>query len=247
MKTYQKHRVDIHHCDASGNLKASAMLKFMQECSTLQLENSSISQKKLVEAGKSYVLCRLNMSVYQPVHVYDEIEIATWPSESRGLSLIRCYQARLDGNIVAEAITVWGIIDIETRHLCRVSEFTLDIETEPALELDSPTRIHIPNDLNLSLVGERTIVYSDLDLNGHMNNTNYPDMLCDFIPDMHNKRILMLGINYVSEVVGSEVLKVYLAHNDGQYYIRTVRQDGTTNCEAIIMPENIRPVYNPEL
>ena len=27
MKTYQKHRVDIHHCDASGNLKASAMLK----------------------------------------------------------------------------------------------------------------------------------------------------------------------------------------------------------------------------
>ena len=142
---------------------------------------------------------------------------------------------------------MWGIIDIETRHLCRVSEFTLDIETEPALELDSPTRIHIPNDLNLSLVGERTIVYSDLDLNGHMNNTNYPDMLCDFIPDMHNKRILMLGINYVSEAVGSEVLKVYLAHNDGQYYIRTVRQDGTTNCEAIIMPENIRPVYNPEL
>lgn len=243
MKTYTKFKVDIHHCDSSGNLKTSALLKFMQECSTAQLADTPMNQTKLVDSGKTYVLCRLNMSIYKSVGPYSEIEVSTWPCESRGLSFIRCYQARLDGNIIAEATTVWGIINIEARKFCRVSDFDIGIETEEPLELDSPNRIHIPSDVNLGLVGERTVVYSDLDMNGHMNNTVYPDMLCDFIPGMGNKRILMLGINYSSEAKEGEVLKIYLGESDGQYYIRTQKGDGSTNCEAILMTENIAPVY----
>ncbi len=244
MKTYEKFRADIHHCDASGSLKASALLKFMQECSTLQLENSSMSQQKLLEQKKSYVLTRLNMSIYKSICAYDEIEVATWPCESRGFSFNRCYQARLDGNIVAEATTVWGIIDFEAGRLCRVSDFECEIGTDEPLELDSPARIHIPSELELALVGERAVVYSDLDSNGHINNTNYADILCDFIPDMGNKRILMLGISYLSEAIHGELLKVYMTKSDGQYYIRTVKRDGSVNCEAIIMTEAITPVHN---
>lgn len=243
MKTYRKYLVDVHHCDASGNLKISALLRFMQECSSVQLAETSMSQPKLLEQGKSYVLCRLNMSIYKSVGQYSELEISTWPCESRGLSFIRCYQARLDGNIVAEATSVWGIINIDARKFCRVSDFELGLECDEPLELDSPTKIHIPHDMELGLVGERAVVYSDIDINGHMNNTVYPDMLCDFIPNMSKKRILMMGINYTSEVKEGDVLKVYLAENDGQYYIRTVKSDGVTNCEAVLMPEVI-PNYN---
>lgn len=244
MKTYERYKIDLHHCDASGNLKISSLLRFMQECSTKQLNDSELSQRKLLESGCSYILTRLNMSVYKPVHAYDEIEISTWPCESRGLSFIRCYQARLGGNIVAETVTVWGIIDFTSGRLKRVSEFEFDIECDPVLELDSPTRIHIPNDLELKLAGERTVVYSDLDSNGHMNNTNYPDMLCDFIPSMDRKRVIMMGISYLSEAVLGEVLKVYTTFSDGQYYMRTIKSDGSVNCEAVIMTEDIMPIYD---
>ena len=37
--------------------------------------------------------------------------------------------------------------------------------------------------MNLSLVGEHTVEYSDVDVNRHLNNTKYPDMLCGFLPD----------------------------------------------------------------
>lgn len=242
MKTYQNFNVDVHNCDVNGNLRVSVLLKLMQETSTKQLENSLISQKKLMEAGKTYVLSRLNISIYRQAQAGDTIEVSTWPCESRGLSLTRCYQARIDGNIIAEAITVWGVIDITTRQLFRVSNLPVDIECEEPLELDFPTRIHIPNDMSLGLVGERTVVYSDLDINGHMNNTNYPDMICDFIPEMENKRVLMMGISYISEARGGTPLKVYLGKGDGQYYIRTVGSDGETNCEAVVMLEEI-PIY----
>lgn len=244
MKTYEKFKVDLHHCDATGSLKVSALLKFMQECSTVQLENSEISQKNLLDNGKSYLLTRLNMSVYKPVCAYDEIEVSTWPCESRGLSFTRCYQARRDGNIVADVITVWSIYDFARGRLCRVSDFEFDIETEDALELDSPARIHIPSELNLTLAGERAVVYSDLDSNGHINNTNYPDIICDFIPDMNKKRVIMMSISYVSEALYGETLKVYTTNSDGQYYIRTLRPDGAVNCEAIVMTEDVKPIYD---
>ena len=212
----------------------------MQECSTKDLCDSCMSQSKLVENGKSYVLCKLNMSVYKSARAYDEIEILTWPCESRGVSLVRCYQARIGGSIIAEATTVWGIIDIEKRRFCKLAEFEQYINvTEEPLELDSPSRIHIPSDMQLRLVGEKTVSYSDTDINGHMNNTNYPDLYCDFIPRMSKKRVIMMGINYSSEAKEGEVLKIYMNESDGQYFFKTVKSDGTTNSEAIIMPEEV--------
>lgn len=239
MKTYQNFSVDIHHCDANSNLRVTEMLRFMQQCSSKQLENSAISQSKLVEMGKTYVLCRLNISIYKSVHPGEELEISTWPCESRGLLLTRCYQARVGGNIVAEVITVWGVIDIETRQLCRISSLPVDLECEEPLELDSPSRIYIPSDLSLSLVGERVVAYSDLDMNIHMNNTNYADMICNFLPEMEHKRVIMMGISYVSEARLGEVLKVYITKSEGQYFVRTVKESGEVNCEAIVMLERI--------
>ena len=240
MKCTETYKVDLHHCDASGNLRVSELLRFMQECSTKDLLGTAMSQTSLLENGKSYVLCKLNMSVYRSARAYDEIEISTWPSESRGISMTRCYQARIDGNIIAEAATVWGIIDIEKRRFCKLAEFEPYINiTEEPLELDSPSRIHIPTDMTLRLVGEKTVSYSDTDVNGHMNNTNYPDMYCDFIPEMSKKRVIMMGINYSSEAKEGEVLKIYMNESDGQFYFKTVKSDGTTNSEAIIMPEDV--------
>ena len=240
MKCTEIYKVDLHHCDASGGLRVSELLRFMQECSTKDLSDSPMSQRALLESGRSYVLCKLNMSVYKSAEAYDEIEISTWPCESRGVSITRCYQARIDGALIAEVTTVWGIIDTEKRRLCKLAEFEPYINvTEEPLELDSPSRIHIPTEMQLRLVGEKTVSYSDTDINGHMNNTNYPDLYCDFIPRMSKRRIIMMGINYLGEAKEGEVLKVYMNESDGQYYFRTVKSDGTTNSEAIIMPEEI--------
>ncbi len=239
MKYTETFKVDTHHCDVNENLKAADLLRFMQECATGQLEHSNMAQKNLNAAGKTYVLCRLYMSIYKPAKLFDKIEVSTWPCESRGLSFKRCYQAKLNGSVIADAVSVWGIIDIERRKFCKVSEFDFDIDCDAELEIDAPSRIHIPPEAKLKLVGERPICYSDLDLNGHVNNTNYPAIYCDFLPDFEKKRIIKLSINYTSEVKGGDTLRIYIAEYDGQYYIRTLKDDGTVNSEAIIMTEEI--------
>jgi acyl-ACP thioesterase len=94
--------------------------------------------------------------------------------------------------------------------------------------------------VELHLVGERTVEYSDIDLNGHMNNTRYPDFLCGHIEGgMKGQRVISMGISFVNEAPLGEVLKVYAGQSDGVYYLRTLRHDGSVNVEAEIITEAI--------
>jgi acyl-ACP thioesterase len=91
----------------------------------------------------------------------------------------------------------------------------------------------------MSLVGEYTVTYRDTDVNGHMNNTNYADILCGCIPNMKQLRVKSIGINYSSEAVLNEELKIYMSKIDGKFYFRTIRSDGKTNIEAEIITERL--------
>ena len=90
-------------------------------------------------------------------------------------------------------------------------------------------------------MGEYNVNYNDVDVNRHINNTNYPDILCSFLPDMTKKRASRLSISYLHEAPLGESIKVYLTRGeeDDSYYFRTVRADGQTNVEAYIVLDNI--------
>ena len=237
MKWSEKYIINTHDCDPMGNVRASLVLRYMQETANMQMKHLGPSNEQLRQEGKAFLLSRINMSLYHPLRAGDEIESATWGCESRGVSFNRCYQIRRGSEVIAEAASVWGLVGIEDHKLYRVDEVELGFGIDEPLELDSPRRVHIPRDMNLSLVGERPIVYSDLDANCHMNNTNYPDMLCDFVPDMIGRRVISLGVSFANEARLGEILKVYMAESDGTYYFRTLRQDGLTNIEAVMLLE----------
>lgn len=238
MKWTENFRVNSHDCDAAGLVRASLVLRYMQETANLQLKNLGPTYEELREMGAAFILSRINMSIYHPLRAYEDITVSSWGCESRGVSFNRCYQIRRGDELIAEAASVWGLVGIHEHKLYRVGEIELGFGLDEPLELDAPKRVHIPRDLSLSLVGERPIVYSDIDGNGHMNNTNYPDMLCDFIPGMNGKRVISMSISFANEARLGDTLKVYMTESDGQYFFRTQTGDGSTNVEAIIMTED---------
>ncbi len=238
MKWTENYRVNSHDCDASGKVRPALILRYMQETANLQLRALGPTSEQLIAEDRTFILSRINMSIYGALHAYDNITVSSWACESRGVSFNRCYQIRRGDELIAEAASVWGLIGISSRRIYRVEDIALVFDTDEPLELDAPRRVHIPRELSLALVGERTIAYSDLDINQHMNNTNYPDMLCDFIPDAVKKRILSISISFAGEARIGETLKVYMRESDGQYYFRTIRSDGSINVEAMIMVED---------
>ena len=111
--------------------------------------------------------------------------------------------------------------------------------TDEMLDLDMPTRFRIPSHVNPVLVGDRLTEYADVDMNRHMNNTHYPDILCGYIPEISGNRVISMTLNFVNEAPLGERIKIYSGKSDGSYYFRTKRPDGKVNVEAEFILEEI--------
>ncbi len=240
MKWTGEYRVNANDTDFNNIVSASNLLRYMQDAANSSMEDDGLSYNELFERGYSFILSRIRLSSYAPLYSHDKLEVQSWACESRGVQFNRCYRILRDGGIVAEAVSVWAMVGVNDRKLHRVTEMNLPYRIDDMLELDMPARFKIPEDVDMHLVGERTVEYADIDLNGHMNNTRYPDILCGYIDaDMKNQRVISMGISFVSEAPLGENLKIYAGQSDGIYYIRTVRGNGSVNVEAEIMLETI--------
>lgn len=239
MKNTEHYRVPIHDTDANNIASASAVLRYMQEAAHRQFEKHHPTLEELRRDGKAFLLSKLNMSIYQPIFAYEEVTAESWPCESKGVSFLRCGRVLRDNVIVAELSSIWALVNINEKKLLKVSDLDWDVTNDDPLELDIPARIKIPKDMPMSLVGERMIMYSDLDVNEHMNNTNYPDMLCDYLPDMKGRRVISISLNYASELQYGESAKIYLGMSDGAYFVRVIKENGVTGAEAEIVLDDI--------
>ena len=170
MKWTGAYRVNANEVDLNNIVSASSLLKYMQDAATSEMEEDGPSYDSLMEQGLSFVLSRIRISSYTPLHTHDRLEVQSWACESRGAQFNRCYRVLRDGIIVAEGVSVWALVGLRDRKLHRVTEFDFHYRQDDMLELDLPARFRIPEDAALVLNGERTVEYADADMNGHMNN-----------------------------------------------------------------------------
>ena len=239
MKWEEEYRVNVHDTDCSGIVSVSGLLRMMQDTANLQMAGEGPSFEALFDAGHSFVLSRIGISVYAPLHAHDRILSQTWGVASRGVTFNRCYRVLRGDRIVAEATSAWALVGVSDRRLRRVGEVPLNYCQDEPLELDLPARFHIPADTQMKLVGEHTVLYADIDRNGHLNNTHYPDLFCSFLPEMPKSRVISAIFSFLSEAPLGETEKIYLGEDDGTYYVRSVRPTGAVNAEAELLLEPV--------
>ena len=237
MEFRTKVNVDIHDVDHNGIARMSSLMRYIQSAAQTQLTVNGMSYDELRRMNRAFILSRIKMEFTEPVRAYEPLTAVTYPCESRGYSFLRCYALEKDGRTIGRAVSIWALIDTETRALVKVNDFELGLETHEPHSL-SLTRFSVP--ALMREVGTYTVNYGDLDQNCHMNNTRYPDMYANFLP-LDKKRIRTISINYHNEAPRGEKLRIKLGEGmDGNtYYIRTVRSDGKINSEAEILLENI--------
>lgn len=228
---------DIHDVDYNGVVRTSSLMKYIQSAAQTQLTLNGMSYDELRDMKRAFILSRIKMEFTEPIRAYDNLTAVTYPCDSRGYSFLRCYKLEKNGRTVGRAVSMWALIDTETRSLVKVNDFELGLETHEPHEL-ALTRFTTP--ATARVVGTYTVNYGDTDQNRHMNNTRYPDMYSNFLP-IADKRIRTLSINYLNEAPMGERLRVERADGtDGYtYYFRTVREDGKVNTEAEVVLEDI--------
>ena len=234
-------KVNSHDTDSAGNVRPSVMMRYIHEAANLQFESGHPTLDELrYNQHMVFILSKVSMHIYRPLHSYENIDIVTWANDSSAASFYRSGQIFVGGELSAELISVWALVDTESRRLYRSKEVSIGIATSPEMpDITQPAHIKMPEDAEFRFAGEREVYNSDTDINGHMNNTNYPDMLCNFIPGIRESMVRSFRINYLHEAKFGERFRVYIADSPEGHYMRTVKSDGTTGAEALIVTEEL--------
>lgn len=248
MKFTNKIKTNWHDTDANRCVRPSKIVEYMQETANLQCEDSGLPLDRLRdEHGLAFILGAISLNILKPLHAYEEIEVRTWCKEAKSYIFNRYFEIVRDGEKVAEASSTWVLIDLDKKTMVRADHYDVFdgkfYYDEPLAPEALLKKARVPRELPMQEAGKRRIAYSDIDYNMHMNNTRYPDMLCDYIKELASTespmRIARLSLSYIKESPLGAILTVLRSEIDesGRVYIRTTNEQGETCLEACAVLE----------
>lgn len=229
--------VDAHDTDFAETARPAALLRYMQSAANMQLHTLGPTNEELLSKGQAFVLCKIRIVFQNTVNAYDNIVAHTWSCESKGFSFNRCFSITKGSETVAEAASVWALLDIHSRKPIRVEEFHPNFEDDLPISPDVPLRFQLPTELYE--IGIHKVTYSETDRNRHMNNVRYLDMLCNFM-DMEDLLWEKASLSFLNEAKTGEILRIYKKTLGDEHFFKSIRQDGKVNIEAYIKTKKRR-------
>lgn len=238
----ESNKIGTYSCDSNKIAKLSGLLQITQDAGSRQMATQKPSYDDLLADGKAMMLSRLDMKIYDTIRFEEPLTVYSWPCESSKATFLRRYVIERNGEMVVDVASQWAYVELESRKILRVDE--LDQSNYFIGEYNElyPDKLKLPRDIQLEEVGSYKVGYTDLDYNGHMNNTYYADMLSNHIPELADgtHRIASFRVHYNKEAPLGDVITVMrYKKDDGDYLFKTVKASGEVNIVAQIGLEKL--------
>lgn len=214
--------------DRYGYLKPSMLLLYAQTVATQHGELMEVGRNVLLPRRMFWAIIRHRVQITRlPCHG-ETIRIETWPMPATRSSFPRSVIAYDEsGNECFRAISLWVLMDLDKRSMILPGKSGVTLEgSVRGNELDLPGSLapgHLRN------ARKRIVCYSDLDRNGHMNNTRYLDWISDLLPSVfhENHQPREMTVCYLSEAKeGQELTLSWDFLEEGLMQVDAHRQEG---------------------
>ncbi len=210
-------RLLSEHVTLKRTLRASVLLRFLQEASIAHTIELGYPKEKTLERGLLWVIARQQISIRR-MPAYDEtVTLRSWPCETMRFLFPRGYQITDEkGEVIIEGMAVWALIEEKTRKIVFPDDYGIIIPDGSA-----GRELAFPRGLKLNdLPNKVTFVapFSKCDINGHLSNTAYLDIAEDLIPLDYLKEhtLAEIVVDYKKEIrAGTEVELSYGPHGEG--------------------------------
>lgn len=116
-------RVRYSEVNSEKELTLPSLLDYLQDCCTFESEDFGVGVDYLAKEQVAWILSSWEIKVYRYPQMGQHIKVSTWPYAFRGFYGYRnfCIEGE-DGEIFAEANSVWVFMDTEKIRPARVSE-----------------------------------------------------------------------------------------------------------------------------
>ena len=164
-----------------GRMKLSTLLFYAQEVAGKHSALLGADYDHLLEKKLFWAVTRHRVQITRLPCLGESITVQTWPMPTTRVAYPRSLVAfDADGNELFRSISLWVLMDMDSRSMVLPGKSGVDVRgTLTGSELAVPHSL-VPRAMpNLT---HRTVTYTCLDRNGHMNNTRYLDWVEDLLP-----------------------------------------------------------------
>lgn len=206
-----KEEVYIGSNDINMNLelRMSSLFRIIQEVIMHDTNDRGIGSKELMKDDILWVITRVDVVINRLPKYEETLTAITYAGKFMQMFYPRYFRlVDKDGNVVINFSSIWAIIDKNSRRPILKCPFESKlVEEHFDDELPLPSKIEIKDS---KLIEKRIIHYSDVDLNNHLNNTRYIELIDDIHDSIFHKEhpTKRLTLNYLKEIKENSVVEI---------------------------------------
>ena len=205
----KNYTVETIHLDRYGRVKPSVMLYFAQQAATGHCDELALDWDTLAKKGLFWAVIRHRLQIDRYPVAGDVLTVESWPMPTTRSAFPRATAAYdQNGEPVFRCVSLWVLMDRETRAMVLPGKSDIVLKgTIRGIELPTPSSI-LPKAVGNQK--ERTVCYTDLDRNGHVNNTRYLDWVDDLLSsEFHREHTAReISVCYFSEAKEGQLLQL---------------------------------------
>ena len=246
---YQTYKKDIQvlasHCTAAECMGISSILNEFQDAASahsLLMNVDGITMRN--RSNVFWVILKSKIRVHKTPGFLDTLTIETWPNAPGPVRSCRNFtMASVDGELLVEGRSEWGLLDCTDRTLRKFSstDYPRDFEHRDTVLLPEPflrIRETVTDD---DFVYSKKIMFSDIDFSGHTNNVVYIDMMmnafdCQFFKE---HEVTEFEIDYCHESREGETVNIYRKDGPDSIYIQLSNPDGKVYAVAVMKVKTV--------
>ena len=214
-KFIQNFNIPSYNVDMSWRLKPASFMDLAQEAANQHANILGFGYDDLIASRTAWVLSRMHVEFTDTPKWREDMTLTTWHKGLNRLFFLRDFLITdKEGKPRVKATTSWLVINLDTRRLVRDPQLLEDgtICSENVLETPAD-KVVMPKDAEVNLVMEHAVAYSDLDMNGHVNNAMYMQWAMNAVnyEISSEKPVKEFTINFNHEIKPQETVSIYKA------------------------------------
>ena len=173
--------IDDMYVDCFGRLKPSALLYLAQSMAGKHCVQLHLTWEDLAAKGLFWAVVRHRVQIERLPIRGETVTLETWPMPTTRVAYPRAMAAYdAQGNVLFRTMSLWVLMDLNSRAMVLPGKSGVEVNgVSRGLELTTPNSL-LPKSLQMQT--SNIVAFSQLDRNGHMNNTRYLDWIFDLLP-----------------------------------------------------------------
>ncbi|MBN2594175.1 MAG: hypothetical protein JXA81_11765 [Sedimentisphaerales bacterium] len=235
-----KFRIRTYECGFDGRIKIFSLMQYLQEIAAIHAEQLGFGFDWLSEINSYWVLSNIRIEISRLPGREDQVTLKTWPSGySRTIATREFIGNDQNDSELFRAGSEWMVINKNTNRLKNLFKLDLNLPKSGTKALPDELKRLEPNG-DYRKVDVVRVPRSAIDLNGHVNNTEYVRWGMDVLSRdpapgavqgefKLNDNIRSVQATYLSEVFEDDELDLLATPNEGGQLGVLGRKSGEEN------------------